>query len=117
MSIYDKGFFTIVACAVLLILIAIPLVLRKVPRNCIYGFRTRATMGDDDIWYSANAHFGRGLIASTFLGLGITLPIYVFRPLPPDLFLPVSVLIIAAPSLVAVFATLRYISILLRAPR
>ncbi|MFH0785574.1 MAG: SdpI family protein [Pseudomonadota bacterium] len=96
-------------------MIAIPLVLRKVPRNPVYGFRTPATMSDDDIWYSANAHFGRGLIASTFLGVGITLPIYAFRPLPPDLFLPVSVLIVAAPSLVAVFATLRYISTL-RAP-
>ena len=59
MSIFEKGFVTIIACAALLILVALPLALRKVPRNVAYGFRTRATMADDGIWCEANAYFGR----------------------------------------------------------
>jgi hypothetical protein len=46
------------------VLISIPLILRKVPRNVVYGFRTRATLGDDLVWYEANAYFGRRLVVS-----------------------------------------------------
>ena len=36
MSIFDKGFFTILGCAALLVLVAVPLALRKIPRNIAY---------------------------------------------------------------------------------
>jgi hypothetical protein len=43
--------------------LAIPLILRRVPRNAFYGFRTCATVADDFVWYEANAYFGRRLVA------------------------------------------------------
>jgi uncharacterized membrane protein len=109
MSIFDKGFVTIVACAALLILVALPLALRKVPRNVAYGFRTRATMADDEIWYAANAHFGRGLIVASLCGVFAAYLIHRFQPFPPAVFLPVSILVLIAPSLVAALATARYV--------
>ena len=109
MSIFDKGFFTILGCAALLVLVAVPLALRKIPRNVAYGFRTRATMANDEIWYQANAHFGRGLIASSLCGTLLAFLIYVFQPFSPGVFLPVSVLVLVAPSLVATLATARFV--------
>lgn len=109
MSIYDKGFFTILACSGLLILIAVPLAFRKIPRNIAYGFRTRATMANDEIWYEANAHFGRGLIASTVCGALVACAIYVLQPFSREVFLPVSILVLVAPSLVAAVVTARYV--------
>jgi len=109
MSILDKGFLTILCCAGLLILIAIPLAMRRVPRNIIYGFRTRSTMANDDIWFEANAYFGRRLIVSSLCGAFAAYVIYLLKPFPPDLLLPVSVLVLAAPTLVAVFSTARFI--------
>ena len=109
MSIYDKGFITIIACAALLIAIAIPLALRKIPRNAIYGYRTRATMANDAIWFDANAHFGRGLIIAATFGAFAGYLIYRFEPLSPTAYLPVSIFVLAVPSLVATLATARFV--------
>jgi len=109
MSIFDKGFFTILGCSALLILVAIPLALRKVPRNIAYGYRTRATMANDDIWFEANAHFGRGLIVSSLCGALVAYVIYLLQPWTPAVFLPVSILVLVVPSLVAAVATARYV--------
>ncbi|MEP7216409.1 MAG: SdpI family protein [Anaerolineaceae bacterium] len=109
MSIFDKGFATILACAALLILVAIPLALRKVPRNVVYGYRTRATMADEEIWFEANAHFGRGLIVASICGAFAGYLIYRFRPFAPTVFLPVSVLVLVVPSLFVAVATARYV--------
>lgn len=109
MTVYDKGFWTIVGCAVVLMLVALPLALRKIPRNVAYGFRTRATLANDEIWYAANAHFGRGLIVATLCGLIAAYIVDRLRPFPPDIFLPVSVGLLLAPSLVAAIATARYV--------
>ena len=109
MSVFDKGFVTILACSGLLIVVAIPLALRKVPRNVAYGFRTRATMANDEIWFEANAHFGRGLIISSLCGAFVAGILYAFQAFPPEVFLPVSLLVLAAPTLVAALGTARFV--------
>ncbi|MDE2028575.1 MAG: SdpI family protein [Candidatus Omnitrophica bacterium] len=47
--------------AVLFMAVSVPLILRKIPRNCGYGFRTQKTLSTDAIWYKAN-QFGGTLI-------------------------------------------------------
>lgn len=109
MSIYDKGLVTILAVSALLIVVAIPLALRKIPRNVVYGFRTRVTLADDETWYDANAYFGRRLIVSILCGVVVACVIYLVKPFSPTLFLPVSILVLVAPSLVATVATARHV--------
>lgn len=43
-------------------LLAIPLILRRVPPNPLYGLRVPATFRDEQVWYDANAASGRDLI-------------------------------------------------------
>ncbi len=43
----------------LLLVLAVPLMLRWVPRNRLYGFRVAATLRDDAVWYEVNASAGR----------------------------------------------------------
>jgi SdpI/YhfL family protein len=50
-----------VALSALMILVAIPLALRRVPPNRWYGLRIPATFADRDVWYTANARMGREL--------------------------------------------------------
>ncbi len=38
----------------LLIVLAVPLSLEKIPRNHFYGFRTRYSLSSDEVWYRAN---------------------------------------------------------------
>jgi hypothetical protein len=42
-----------------LVVMSIPLLLRWVPRNYVYGFRIAATLRSDAVWYDANALFAR----------------------------------------------------------
>jgi len=43
--------------------LGIPLAARKVPRNRVYGFRTKATLADDDTWFRVNELAGRQMTA------------------------------------------------------
>ncbi len=114
MTVYDKGFITILAVSALVMVIAIPLALRWIPRNVVYGFRTRTTMANDATWYEANAYFGRALLIATLCGALLAFFIYLVRPFAPAVFLPVSVLVLAAPTLVATVATVRRVRKLVR---
>lgn len=50
-----------VAAGVLLMVLAVPLIKRRVRPNPIYGLRVPATYADEWVWYEANARSGRDL--------------------------------------------------------
>jgi hypothetical protein len=114
MSVFSKELLTIVCCAFVFALLAIPLILRRIPRNVVYGFRTRATLADDDVWYEANAHFGRGLLVASLISAGAISLLYRTWTLSPHAFLQVSALVLVAPLLIAALATGRYVRSLTR---
>lgn len=61
----------LLACVgAVLALLAIPLLLRRVPPNAFYGLRVPATYADEWVWYEANA-----LAARDMLGLGVVLAV------------------------------------------
>lgn len=109
MDIHDKSLITILGVSLLLVALAVPLALRLVPRNAVYGFRTRATMANDELWLSANAYFGQRLIVGTVFGCALAIIMYLLFALPPDLIVPVSVLCLALPSLIVTLATVRFV--------
>ena len=51
----------------LVALLAIPLILRRVPPNTLYGVRTKAAFASDVDWYRINAQGGRYLLVSGLL--------------------------------------------------
>lgn len=63
----------------ILVVLSIPLALRWVPRNPLYGFRVPATLRDDQIWYEVNAGSARqfGLLGALMVALGFILPLGV----------------------------------------
>ena len=63
---------------VLLVLIAIPMLLRRVPPNALYGLRVPATYADEWVWYEANALAGRDMVVfGVFLTvLALVLPAF-----------------------------------------
>jgi uncharacterized membrane protein len=108
-SVYEKGLVTILACNAFFVLVSLPLVFRKVPRNGFYGYRTRATLGSDFVWYEANAYFGRWfLIASAITCIAAVL-LYRAAALEPGTYLRASIAVLVAPALVAALLTSRYV--------
>jgi uncharacterized membrane protein len=104
-----KGLVTILACDLIFAIIAIPLILRKVPRNSVYGFRTRSTLENDFVWYKANAYFGRVFFISSFISALLIVFLYFSYLGPVQNFLEASIAVLVAPPMVAVLLTLRYI--------
>lgn len=76
----------------LLVLLALPLLRRRVRPNGMYGLRTRATFADDRVWYEANARSARDLLV---LGL-VTIAVAWLLPLVPGVTEDVHALGLAA---------------------
>ena len=68
-----------VACA-LIALLGVPLLLRRVKPNRIYGLATQRTLADAAAWYDVNAFLGWALIASSAVtALGLSLMPQAYR--------------------------------------
>ena len=104
-----KGLVTILVCDLIFAIIAIPLILRKVPRNVVYGFRTRSTLENDFVWYEANAYFGRAFLISSFISALLIISLYFSNLVSVQIFLKASIAVLVVPPLVAVLLTLRFI--------
>src|ERR1700694_404537 len=104
MDAFETALATMLFCACLFLVLAIPLMLRKVPRNLVYGFRTHATLGDDLLWFEANAHFGRRLVAASLFSAAAVLVLY-YTALSPEVFIYTALGALLAPVLAAGFDT------------
>ena len=116
-SVYGKSLVTILACALVLAMIAIPLILRKIPRNGTYGFRTAKTLSSDEIWYDVNAYFGRAFLIANVTTVVLMILLYQFQQdLPLDYFMKLSIATLVAPSILAVIMTFLHIRSISKKP-
>jgi uncharacterized membrane protein len=71
-----RNYLVTIIVPVILIALAIPTVLGKVPRNGLYGFRTAYTLSSDEVWYRANKIAGIALLLAGVFWLagGLILP-------------------------------------------
>ena len=72
--------------AILILGLSIPLILRLIPRNRLYGIRTPKTIADDSRWYRANRFGGWALFLSSIVYLAL-MAIVPTRPPPNDSFM------------------------------
>jgi uncharacterized membrane protein len=103
-----KGLVTVLVVDALFVVVSIPLILRKVPRNVLYGFRTCATLADDFVWYEANAYFGRGLVVASVISAVAVLTLYNFGDAAQGFFFAATIGALIVPALVATLLTLRF---------
>jgi hypothetical protein len=104
-----KMLLTVLMLDALFIVLAIPLILKKVPRNCLYGFRVKATMENDFVWYETNAYFGRGFLMASIVSACLILGLYFFNLVEANDFMRASQAVLIVPPLLVVFLTFRFI--------
>ena len=75
-----------VAAGALLVALAIPLILRKIRPNALYGFRVAPVFDSDDIWYAANRYAGKWLAAAGAAILAAAVGFYFLPGLTVDLY-------------------------------
>ena len=71
----DSPFSFLVPCGIIAVA-SIPLILGVVPPNRVYGFRTRQTLVNRELWFRANRFAGCVL----FLASGLSAGIFVTHP-------------------------------------
>ena len=105
---FFKGLVTVLVCDALFVILGIPLILRKVPRNVVYGFRTCRTLSDDFVWYEANAYFGRGLVVSSLISATAVLMLSGVSGVSQRFFFVSTIAALLVPPLAAALLTLRF---------
>ena len=95
------GLATFVGFAILMIAVSVPLLLRRVPPNPLYGLRVPSTYADAWVWYEANAKTGRDFIV--FAAILIALAVGLARRLEPAVYVGIcTVVLLAGVLLVAI---------------
>lgn len=67
---------------IIFIALGLPLALKKVKPNWLYGFRISCTLEDEEIWYAVNTQGGKDFIilGSILLSIGIVSVFYIGQP-------------------------------------
>lgn len=71
--------------ALLLFVVAVPLVAGLIPRNRFYGFRTAKTLSDDGIWYRVNRLAGFAVMIASAV-YGVVAVVWPYDRAAPDNF-------------------------------
>jgi len=88
----------LIACSVIAV-VAIPLILRRVPPNSLYGFRTPRTLADRNLWFRVNHFAGWALLIASIASAVLVLLV------PP----PPSALLFVVPLGLALAVSLMYL--------
>ena len=94
----------------LMIILAVPMILGIVTPNSVYGFRTKRTLSDPEIWYPANAYAGKWLLAWGVLMMAVAflLP-WLLPDLDEDSYAALFTVIMLGGLSVVVFMCWRYL--------
>lgn len=74
------------AVGVLLIAVSIPLLMRRVGPNPVFGLRVPATFADPWVWYEANARSARDLVVLAVILIVVALALAPVRALTDDAY-------------------------------
>jgi len=91
----------LIACAVIAA-VSVPLILRAVPPNRWYGFRTTRTLSNEKLWFRANHFAGWAFLAAA----GTTAAVLV---LAPEMASGYGALVLAVSIGIALIVTLAYV--------
>ena len=85
---------------------SVPLALRRIPPNPVYGFRTRFTKSNPQVWYDANAFVGRLMIVASIVSAAIL----EWSPLPAgEALIPAIAAVVLVPIVLVTLAGFVYL--------
>ena len=103
-QIVDFAFSFLVPCVIIAVA-SIPIMLNLVPPNRLYGFRTRQTLADRELWFRAN-HFAG---FACFIASAVSAFIFLARPEYASARSPAGVVVFLVPLVIALVASSAYV--------
>lgn len=94
--------------SLLIIGLHLPLAMKRIRPNALYGFRVRATMRDERVWYLANAYFARMAIGIGIVTIALA-TLLRFTTVPPAAYIAICVLVFFGGLILAIILTFRHI--------
>jgi len=89
--------------------ISIPLILQKIPPNQWYGWRTKKSLSNKEIWYEINRYGGKDLFAAGLVASVGALVLLIFRTELSESAISCSGLVLLlVPLAIVVFRGFRY---------
>lgn len=105
-----KGWSLLLKMGGIFIALGLPLALRIVPPNGLYGFRTKKTLSNQEIWYKANAYSGRCFLISGIVMVIGDYFLFTYRhKLPINIIEVISGILLGAPLAISVIMSMRYL--------
>ncbi len=93
----------------LLAVVAVPLLLGKIPPNGWYGFRVPSTLYNERLWYKVNRYAARWLLASGIITVVGAVALYFVPGLTVDRYAWLLLLVFALPFGVGLVFSIRYL--------
>jgi hypothetical protein len=93
---------------VLLFGLSLPLLLRKVPMNDLYGIRIPAAFKSEQRWYDINAYGGRQFAAWSWLPIAVGVAGFFIPVGAADVYAPASLAVAAVAALVPTLLVYRW---------
>lgn len=98
-----------VVFGLLLIGLSIPMLLGKIPPNPWYGFRVPSTLSDPILWYKANRHMARWLLATGIITVVGAIVLYKVPNLTVDTYAWLCLIVFGVPFGCGMVSGFRYL--------
>jgi hypothetical protein len=90
--------------------LSIPLMLKKIKPNALYGFRIQQTLDDPEVWYRVNAYSGKWLLAAGLATILVSVGLYFIPGLSLDWYASLCALIVLGLLAIGFIASYRQIA-------
>jgi uncharacterized membrane protein len=97
-----------IVSGIMLILIAIPKYLKKIPPNLWYGFRVRKTLENPELWYLVNSYSGGWFIICGLVTIICAIGLYFLPGLSVDVYALLCTGVFVVISTIGLAFTMRY---------
>jgi uncharacterized membrane protein len=111
----DDFLFLVILLAsigLLMVVLAIPMIIQKVPPNSWYGVRIKETIDNPDIWYPTNTHIGYLLLIYGILVIIMSLLLPFIPGMNPDLYALMMVALLLVGIVIILIRGKRYVKTL-----
>jgi uncharacterized membrane protein len=100
----------LVGTGLLLSALAIPMILKKIKPNGLYGFRVRKTMENPEIWYAVNAYSGKWLFGTGLVEIAAAIGLAFVPSLTLDVYAYGVLAVFAIAFAVSLIVSVRYMN-------
>jgi hypothetical protein len=99
-----------VVTGLLLCVLSIPMILKIIKPNGLYGFRVKKTMENPDIWYAVNSYSGKWLLGTGLMIVAAAIGLSFVPSLTIDTYAYAMLAVFAISFAISLVASVRYMN-------